>query len=147
MAKDELFRKNPFFALIIRMCGAFPVVRGAGDSSAIDKSVAFLKKGRILVIFPEGTRSKDGSIGRGKSGVALIAATANVPVLPVCIMYELNKTSKKKSIDIIFGDMIPAQEVAIDMSQEGARRELKRVSERIMGSIKDLQEQLKINKE
>ena len=138
MAKDELFRKNPFFAILIRMCGAFPVVRGAGDSAVIDKSVALLKKGRILVIFPEGTRSKDGTIGRGKTGVALIAAMANAPVLPVCIMYGLG--GNKKTIDFAVGDIIPAEEIALN--QDGDRKELRRISSRIVDSIKELQAQI-----
>ncbi|MCL1903124.1 MAG: 1-acyl-sn-glycerol-3-phosphate acyltransferase [Oscillospiraceae bacterium] len=140
MAKDELFRGNPFFSLLIRMCGAFPVVRGAGDRSVIDNSVAFLKKGRILVIFPEGTRSKNGTIGRAKSGVALIAATANVPVLPVCIMYGLN--GNKRNLDFAIGDLIAPEEINISQEGEGDRKELRRVSERIMNSIKQLQEQI-----
>lgn len=140
MAKSELFQKNPFFAVIIRIAGAFPVERGKGDTGAIDKSVMYVKKGRVLVIFPEGTRSRDGKMGRAKSGVALIAATANVPVLPVCIMYGLDKTSKKKSIDFMVGDMIPKEEISLP--DDGDRRALKRVSERIMNSIKELQTQI-----
>jgi 1-acyl-sn-glycerol-3-phosphate acyltransferase len=141
MAKSELFKKNPFFAVIIRIAGAFPVVRGAGDGSAIDKSVKYLNKGRILVIFPEGTRSKDGKIGRAKSGVAMIAAMAKVPVLPVSIMYGLDKNSKKKSLDFAVGDMIAAEEIAID-DIDADRKALRRVSERIMGSIKELNRQI-----
>jgi len=138
MAKDELFRKNPFFTLIIRMCGAFPVVRGSKDNSAIERAVSDLKKGKIFVIFPEGTRSKDGVIGRAKSGTALIAATAGVPVLPVCIMYGLG--GNKKNLDMAIGDMIPAEE--IKMNSEVDRSELKRVSERVIGDIKKLQEHI-----
>ncbi|MDR0197044.1 MAG: 1-acyl-sn-glycerol-3-phosphate acyltransferase [Oscillospiraceae bacterium] len=138
MAKEELFHKNPFFTLIIRLCGAFPVVRGAKDNSAIERAVSDLKKGKVFVIFPEGTRSKDGKIGRAKTGVALIASTANVPVLPVCIMYGLG--GKKKNIDIAVGGIIPAQELRID--GEKGRGEFKRVSERIIGGIKDLQRQI-----
>jgi len=135
MAKDELFRKNLFFTAVIRMCGAFPVVRGAKDNSAIERAVSDLKKGKIFVIFPEGTRSKDGVIGRAKSGTALIAATANVPVLPVCIMYGLG--GNKKNLDMAIGDMIPASEFQIG---EAGKTELKRVSERLIGDIKKLQE-------
>ena len=69
MAKEELF-KNPFLSLLIKAFGAFPVVRGKGDMAVIDQSVEKLKKGKNLVIFPEGTRSKDGKVGRGKTGVA-----------------------------------------------------------------------------
>jgi 1-acyl-sn-glycerol-3-phosphate acyltransferase len=138
MAKDELFRKSPLFALIIRIAGAFPVVRGAGDNSVIERSVEYLRKGRILVIFPEGTRSEDGTIGRAKSGVSLIAATAAVPVLPVCIMYGLG--GRRRSIDMAIGDMIPREELAI--SPEAGRGELKRISARILDSIKALQAQI-----
>jgi 1-acyl-sn-glycerol-3-phosphate acyltransferase len=139
MAKSELFKRNFFFKIIIIIAGAFPVERGKGDSGAIDKSVEYLKKGRILVIFPEGTRSKDGKLGRAKSGVALIAAMANVPVLPVSIMYGLDPASRKKSLDFAVGEIIPAEEIAVS---NGDRRELKRVSERIMGSIKELRGQI-----
>ncbi|MCL2071382.1 MAG: 1-acyl-sn-glycerol-3-phosphate acyltransferase [Oscillospiraceae bacterium] len=138
MAKDELFRKNRFFARLIRMCGAFPVVRGAGDKSVIDDSVEYLKKGRVLVIFPEGTRSKDGTIGRAKSGAALIAATAGVPVLPVCIMYGLG--GNKKNLDFAVGDVILPDE--INITDDSDRKELRRVSERIINSIKELQAQI-----
>lgn len=137
MAKTELFQKNPFFTAVIRMCGAFPVVRGAKDNSAIERAVSDLKKGRVFVVFPEGTRSKDGVIGRAKSGTALIAAKANVPVLPVCIMYGLG--GDKKNLDMAFGDMIPAREFQIN---EAGKTELKRVSERLIGEIKKLQEMI-----
>ena len=143
MAKDELFRKNPFFTVLIRMCGAFPVVRGAGDRRVIDDSVELLKRGRILVIFPEGTRSKDGTIGRAKSGVALIAAMANAPVLPLCIVYGQEKSRRKnnaKNLDVAIGDIIPAKEITI--TDESDRKELRRISNRIIDSIKELQSQI-----
>jgi len=137
IAKKELFERGGFFKLLIKMCGAFPVERGSKDTSAIDRAISDIRKGKIFVIFPEGTRSKDGTIGRAKSGVALIAATANVPVLPVCIMYGLGR---KKNLDFAVGDIIPAEEVNINT--ESDRRELKRVSARIMDSIKELQQQI-----
>jgi 1-acyl-sn-glycerol-3-phosphate acyltransferase len=137
MAKAELFDKK-LFAMLIRACGAFPVTRGVDGDAAIQRALSDIKKGKIFVIFPEGTRSKDGTIGRGKSGVALIAAMADVPVLPVCLMYGLN--NKKKRLDFAVGDMIPASELRIGSAQD--RKELKRVSERVMGSIKALQQQI-----
>ncbi len=66
MAKEELFQKNALFAWLIRRLGAFPVHRGAKDNSAIENAIESLKHGRIFIIFPEGTRSKDGSLGRAK---------------------------------------------------------------------------------
>lgn len=58
MAKMELFQ-NPFIGFIIRHLGAFPVARGKGDTSAIDTAVETVKSGRVLGLFPEGTRSHD----------------------------------------------------------------------------------------
>ncbi|MCL1822733.1 MAG: 1-acyl-sn-glycerol-3-phosphate acyltransferase [Oscillospiraceae bacterium] len=136
MAKAELFEKK-LFAFIIRRCGAFPVVRGAGAEAGLQRAFDDIKRGRIFVIFPEGTRSKDGTIGRGKSGVAMIASMANAPVLPVCLMYGLK--DEKKRLDFAVGDMIPAEEIAV---QNQDRQELKRVSERVMSAIKELQRQI-----
>jgi len=81
VAKEELF-KNPLFGWLIRKLGAFPVSRGKGDMSVITNAVEKLEEGRILVIFPEGTRSKDGKLGKGKTGVALIAAKSKAVVVP-----------------------------------------------------------------
>ena len=94
VAKAELFR-NPFFGWLIRKLGAFPVSRGNGDLSVIDDSVSKIKDGRRLVIFPEGTRSKTGKVGKGKTGVALIAARAGVPVVPGTeeAVYDLEDTA------------------------------------------------------
>ncbi|MCL2693670.1 MAG: 1-acyl-sn-glycerol-3-phosphate acyltransferase [Oscillospiraceae bacterium] len=136
MAKSELFEKK-LFAWLIRRCGAFPIVRGADNEAAMKRAFDDIKRGRIFVIFPEGTRSKDGSIGRGKSGVAMIASMANAPILPVCVMYGLK--DEKKRLDFAVGDMIPAEELTI---ADNDRRELKRVSARVIDAIKELQQQI-----
>lgn len=71
MAKAELFR-NKLAAWFVGMkFGAFPVKRGAGDTGAIDTAKQIVESGKVLGIFPEGTRSKDGKLGRAKSGAAL----------------------------------------------------------------------------
>lgn len=134
MAKEELFHKNPFVTFVITKCGAFPVVRGSGDNAPIDKAVEVLGKNRIFVIFPEGTRSKDGRIGRVKSGVALIAGQAAAPVLPVCIKY-----SGKRNVDVSFGRLIPAEELRIDGDD---RKALRNVSKRIRSDMVALWEEM-----
>lgn len=137
MAKSELF-KNKLFAWIIKKCGAFPVVRGAKDTGALDRAVEDLKKNKIFIIFPEGTRSKDGVIARAKSGVAMIAGMADAPVVPVCIMYGVD--GKKRNIAIAVGETIPKEEVAMEDMTD--RKQIKRVSSRIMDDIVQLQRQI-----
>lgn len=85
MAKQELF-EVPVLKQIITAAHSFPVKRGAGDRGAIKAAMEVLKQGKVLGLFPEGTRSKDGKIHKAEAGVALIAAMTNAPVLPACII-------------------------------------------------------------
>ena len=138
MAKSELFEKNKLFAWLIKKCGAYPVVRGGGDTAAIDKAVKELRLRRIFVIFPEGTRSKTGALSRGKSGVAIIAGQSGAPVVPVCIMYAPD--GKKHHAVIAIGKKISAEELKIDDPTD--RKQLRAVSSLIMNSIAKLQRQI-----
>ena len=134
MAKDELFHKNPFFTFIIKACGAFPVVRGAGDDAPMEMAKEALAKGRIFVIFPEGTRSKDGTIGRVKSGIAVIAGQSEAPVLPVCIRY-----GEKNRIDVNIGKLIPKEELVIDTEE---RKSMRNICKRIQEDLVSLQQEI-----
>lgn len=83
-AKQELF-SNPLFSALIRRLGAFPVDRGSGDQAAMERALELLKNGHALVIFPEGTRTTTGQLGKLRFGAALMAVRAGVPIVPVWI--------------------------------------------------------------
>lgn len=134
MAKEELFKKK-VFAFIIKSLGAFPVIRGSGDMSVIDESVKRLNRGNNLVIFPEGTRSQDGTVGKGKTGVALIASKTGVPVVPVGICFKGKKLKFRKKIIVAFGKPIAPEELQLKSMEP---RELKALKIKIMKSITDL---------
>ncbi|MEG1477105.1 MAG: lysophospholipid acyltransferase family protein, partial [Oscillospiraceae bacterium] len=78
MGKEELFNISPIISWIFRHVGVIPVQRGKGDSGAVDTAIEKVKGGQGLLIFPEGTRTKDGNLGRLKSGAFVVAAAANV---------------------------------------------------------------------
>lgn len=137
MAKEELFHQNIFFTAIIKIMGAFPVVRGSGDMSVIDTSIEKLKSGRNLVIFPEGTRSKDGKVGKGKTGVAMIAAMTGADVIPVGIVFE-GKLKFRKKIVVKFGKPISMENTV--MGEKPSTKELRAVKLKIMQSITELVE-------
>jgi 1-acyl-sn-glycerol-3-phosphate acyltransferase len=81
MAKFELFEHKQF-GWLIRNLNAFPIRRGEADVSAIKEAIHRLQEGRILTMFPEGTRTRDGSIGRIQPGIARLIRRAEVPVIP-----------------------------------------------------------------
>ena len=66
-----------------RSLGMIPVERGRADLDAVDRIIGLLRSGEVVGVFPEGTRSPDGSLHRFRSGMARIAAGAQVPVVPV----------------------------------------------------------------
>jgi 1-acyl-sn-glycerol-3-phosphate acyltransferase len=82
LAKSELFEKRMMAAALRRM-GQIPVVRGTGDSAALDAATAALRNGRCVAVFPEGTISNDLNPMAGKTGLARLARATGVDVLPV----------------------------------------------------------------
>lgn len=84
MAKEELFN-NPFKNYIFREVDCFPVKRGKGDTEAISVAEKYLKEGKLLLIFPEGTRNLLDRGGKIKKGASRIALSENVPIIPVGI--------------------------------------------------------------
>ena len=137
MAKEELFRKK-LFAWLIRSLGAFPVSRGKGDMTVIETAIDRLHNGRSLMIFPEGTRSKDGKVGRGHSGAALIAAKADRRIVPVGIIFG-EKLKFRTRVTIKFGKPIDPKEY-VEPADEPNPRQLVKLKNRYMADIKELAE-------
>ncbi|GAC1354471.1 MAG: hypothetical protein NVS4B11_28100 [Ktedonobacteraceae bacterium] len=83
MGKEEYFTSK--IAWLVRFLGAFPVKRGEGDRQALRAADEQLKKGNVVVLFPEGTRSKAHMLAKGHAGLGMIALRSGVPVVPVAI--------------------------------------------------------------
>ena len=84
MAKEELFRV-PVFRQAIQLYGAYPVKRGVGDRTAIKSALSRLEQGWAVGVFLQGTRTPDARVPSPKLGAALLAAKAQVPLLPVSL--------------------------------------------------------------
>ena len=84
VAKQELF-KNPILGWLLNCMGAFPVRRGEADEESVETSLRLLDRGEAVVIFPEGTRVRAGSLATPKRGVGRLALQSGAPVVPVAI--------------------------------------------------------------
>ena len=81
-AKIETF-DNPFLGTLFKVWGGIPVHRGEVDLTAFRMGLSALEEKKILIILPEGTRSRTGQLLRGKAGVSILAQRSNAPILPV----------------------------------------------------------------
>lgn len=121
-AKKELFEINALLTWFFRCMGAL-CVRGTRDElETIDKTVEVCKNGGTLLIFPEGTREKEGKLLPPKSGLFVIAAQAAVDVVPVRILYDTpdGKMRLFCKVKVIYGEPMPAAQFVME-----SRRDLK----------------------
>ena len=108
MAKEELFKYPVLRWVMIKMKG-IPIRRGAVDREAMKECTKWLKRGSVVSLFPEGTRSPDGQLHEGKAGAAMLAVGAGVPCVPAYIKgtYKAwpkgQKLPRPKKVDIYYG--------------------------------------------
>lgn len=145
-------RRIRFFVLrrmyeLMRVCwfyvgmGTIPVGGKRGDRNAIRSALRILGRGKVIGIFPEGSRSGDGNLGMGKLGSAYLAAKSNVPIVPAYIFgaFEAMPSRcwfpKPARIRVAFGR--PIRFDPVDGKQMN-RDELSAISRRVQDSISSL---------
>ncbi len=131
MARDTLFQ-NPLFRRFIKSLNAFPIRRNTADISAVKETLRRLKSGRVVVIFPEGTRTRDGSVAPFLPGPAAVALKARCAVVPVRIDGAFLSWPKNQAlpspapIQIRYGPALTADQTkhytAQELAQELRRR-------------------------
>ena len=105
MAKAELFNA-PVLKPLLPKLNAFPVKRGLSDREALRTAIALLKGGEVMGLFPEGTRSKNGDLGKGYSGAGFFALKGEADVVPCAI---IGPYKAFKRLKVVYGEPIQMQ--------------------------------------
>ena len=150
LAKSEYFTgkglKGWATRVFFQASGQLPIDRSGGKASeaSLNTGLRVLREGRILGIYPEGTRSPDGKLYRGRTGVARMVLEAGVPVVPVAmigteeVMPIGTRVPKVRRIGLIFGE-------ALDFSRfegmEGDRFVLRSVTDELVYDLRELSDQ------
>ena len=128
MAKEELF-EAPILKSILPKVNAFPIKRGMSDRQALRKALSILKTGKVVGLFPEGTRSRDGVLQQGLAGAGFFALRGEAVVMPCAI---IGPYKPFKRLKVVYGK-------PIDMTTYREERvSAEEVTAIIMGEIQKL---------
>lgn len=148
LAKSEYFTGKGIKGLLSKAffagVGQVPIDRSGGRASeaAIQTGLRILNQGDLLGIYPEGTRSPDGRLYRGRTGVARMALAAGVPIVPVAMIgtYEIQPTGqiwpKIKRLTVAYGEPIDVSEYTEEQAKDPVV--LRAITNRIMDSLQQL---------
>jgi len=131
----------PIQRWLFEQWGVIPLKRGEGDNEAFARSQELLAQGKLFGIYPEGTRSVDGKLHKGHTGVARLALKARVPIIPVGMIGTDKVLPKGKNIPklhkvtIHVGAPLRFDEFH---GQEDDRKVTREVTDRVMMAIRDL---------
>ncbi len=136
MGKEELFNKNWFVTAFLYMAGAFPINRGRGDKATLETAIERVQKGRGLLIFPEGTRSETGRLGKLKSGAFVVAMQAGVDMTPCIVYYRAGYPKLFSRIVIVFGPPLSMEKLGLVGEYSAKKlREAKQVFTQAMNEL------------
>jgi len=93
LGRKNLF-KPPFWSRLLPMCNVLPIDRDGHDIAGLRRIIKMLKEGHAVLLFPEGTRSVDGTIQPAEPGAGLVALKAGVPILPVRVFGTYESLSR-----------------------------------------------------
>lgn len=131
----------PFFGPLFPAMNVIPVERDGNDMSALREVIKKVREGNGIVLFPEGTRSKDGHLQPARAGIGLVIAKTRAPVLPMRIFgahEALPKGSKRlhfTQVTVVIGHPIHFTKEDVEPA---TRETYQRLSDRVMAAISEL---------
>lgn len=150
LAKSDYYTARGFkgwaIKSFLKAAGMIPIDRSGGKASeaSLQTGLGVLARGEVLGIYPEGTRSPDGKLYRGRTGVARMILEGNVPVVPVAmidtekVMPAGRRIPKVRRIGIVIGEPLDFSRF---QGMEGDRFVLRSITDEIMYELSRLSSQ------
>lgn len=146
IARAGLFRV-PLLGTLLRWVGCIELKEDESDAAAMRRAITELKKGRVVVIFPEGSRSPDGEVHQFKRGAWLLLSRAGCDVIPAAVEGPFDAWPRccslprlfSKRFGVAFGDVVPYAELKAMGPDEG----LALLRERVLGMQEELRARLR----
>jgi 1-acyl-sn-glycerol-3-phosphate acyltransferase len=143
LAKEELF-SNPVVGRLIGSLNAIPIRRGMVDLQGLTRAIETLRRGEALILFPEGSRMRDGQLHPARPGVSIMAHAAGVPIVP-CYISGSDRPRRwlprRTRVRIWFGPARRWQDLAGQQSDLPPSREFhRRVGDAVMREIAALRD-------
>ena len=132
MAKEEIM-KWPVVGFILKKAGIFGVKRGKADVAALKEAMRVLKGGERLLIFPEGTRVKEGETSEAHTGAAMFSTRTGAPLVPVYI--QPRKRRFRKTAVVFGAPYFPDFE-----GRKPTPEDYQRIADDLMARIRTLEE-------
>lgn len=140
LAKEELF-STPVLGPLIRSVNSIPIRRGGADLTGLTRAIENLRRGGALVIFPEGSRMKDGELHPARPGLGLLAVQTGARIVP-CYISGSNHPRRwltgRGRVRMTFGEAREWRELAVDPEQEPGRALYHGIGEAVMREIAQL---------
>ena len=142
LAKRELF-ENRLFGWLISKLNAVPINRDRIDKKGLKRAVEILNQGNLLLVFPEGTRSRKDEFLEPKLGIGKLALEAEVPIVPAFInntRHFLKSLFRSERVTVSFGEPLDLNHRrAFPKNKEGYQK----IADEVMSRIKKLREETK----
>ena len=145
LARGGLFKFKPF-GWLIQTLHAMPIKQGSGDTGAMKEAIRRLGEGRAMLIFPEGSRTSDGTIQPFQRGTAVLLKRADCAIVPVAVrgVYEAWPRDRKlprlfaRPLAVVYGEPIQSKELMEQGGADGAMAELAQRVERLAARADEL---------
>ncbi len=137
LARSTLM-KNKVLTILFQLWNCIPVDRDKPAASSLKKAVQVLREGKPLMIFPEGTRSVDGELQKGKLGIGFIAQKSQAPIIPVYvhgsygILPKGAKFPRLKKVTVLIGKPLYFKNL---YAQKGNEEIYQAISDEVMNQI------------